>query len=86
MATQLEKIKAHGKTATVKVKFADFSLVTRSQSTTYGFRQARSIIEVIPDLLDLALTKDLPVRLLGIGISNLEFEDPDKQQTQIPLL
>ena len=86
VASQLEKINAHGKTATVKVKFADFSLVTRSQSTTAGFRQARSISEVVPDLLDLALTKDLPVRLLGIGISNLEFEVPDKQQTQIPLL
>ena len=86
VASQLNKIKASGKTATVKVKFADFSLVTRSQSTVVGFKQAHSIDKVIPELLDLALVKDQPVRLLGIGISNLEFEDHNEQQAQIPLL
>jgi DNA polymerase-4 len=86
VALQLEKIRASGKTATVKVKFADFSLVTRSQSTPAGFRHSRSIVEVIPELLDLALVKPLPVRLLGIGISNLEFEELNEQEPQIPLL
>ena len=86
VARQLDKIGANGKTVTVKVKFTDFSLVTRSQSNQNGFQTARSIAEIIPDLLDLALVKQLPVRLLGVGISNLMFDEVTEQEQQIPLL
>lgn len=86
VALQLDKIGASGKTVTVKVKFADFSLVTRSQTAPAGFKHSQSIQKVIPDLLDLALVKTLPVRLLGVAVTNLEFDSGIETETQIPLL
>lgn len=86
VAGELDKIGAYGKTVTVKVKFADFTLVTRSLSNHLGFKNAKSIFDVIPDLLHLALVKKIPVRLLGVGISNLVFEEKLANEQQIPLL
>ena len=68
---QLNTLGVMANTLTLKVKFADFSLLTRSVSSRNGFRQSQTITETIPALLDNALIKPLPVRLLGIAVSNL---------------
>lgn len=82
---QLDTIGVTGKTVTVKVKFSDFSILTRSTSHRAGFRQAKEIVEVIPELLDSALIKPLPVRLLGISVSNLELDSEGLADDQISL-
>lgn len=73
-----------GKTITLKVKFSDFSQVTRSISCTTFLSQASEIMLLLPQLLQQALVKDLSVRLLGVGISNLSSSEDNEQQ--IPLL
>lgn len=82
---QLKKFAGSGKTVTIKVKFSDFTQVTRSHSSKAGFRDATSIIRVIPDLLESAVVKNLPVRLLGISISNLVLDSESLEDEQIPL-
>lgn len=83
---QLYKFGGYGKTITIKVKFSDFSQVTRSFSSKAGFHSTDSILKVIPGLLETAVIKDLPVRLLGISISNLIHNSGEKRDKQIPLI
>ena len=82
---QLMKFAGIGKTVTIKVKFSDFTQVTRSHSSKAGFRNSKSIINVIPSLLENAVVKNLPVRLLGISISNLVLDSEALEDEQIPL-
>jgi DNA polymerase-4 len=67
-----EKVGAYGRTATVKVKYSDFQIATRS----------RSVLSVVAshaelELLSLELIRSIyplrrPVRLVGVSISNFE--------------
>lgn len=83
---ELCKYGGSGKTVTVKVKFSDFTQVTRSYSSKSGFRSANSITRVVPQLLENAVVKNLPVRLLGISISNLNPDSESISEQQIPLI
>jgi DNA polymerase IV len=75
---------ARGRTATLRVKFSDFEVITRSRSV--------AIIESASDLSDLALgiLKHLmppkkAIRLLGISVSG--FTDPGPGDAgQLPLM
>jgi DNA polymerase-4 len=82
---QLKKFAGRGKTVSIKVKFSDFTQVTRSYSSKAGFRDAKSIVKVIPPLLESAVVKNLPVRLLGISVSNLVLDSEVFEDEQIPL-
>jgi DNA polymerase-4 len=69
---------ARGRTATLKVKFADFELITRSRSA--------GIIDSADDLSNpaLELLKQLmptkkAIRLLGISVSGFADSEPDDQ-------
>jgi DNA polymerase-4 len=71
-----------GRTATLKVKFSDFELITRSRSI--------SIIDSVDDLSGLALDllKQLippkkAIRLIGISVSGFADSEPDDQ---LPLM
>ena len=83
---QLIKFDGYGQTVTIKVKFADFTQVTRSHSSKLGFRNAESITQVLPDLLENAIVNHLPVRLLGVALSNLVLNSEQSADEQIPLL
>ena len=67
-----------GRTVTLKVKFADFELITRSKS--FGVPLARPDFEAAGQAL-LSALHPLPkgIRLLGLGLHNLhegEAEPP----------
>jgi DNA polymerase-4 len=73
---------ARGRTATLKVKFSDFELITRSRSV--------GVIDSADDLsgLALALLKQLmptkkAIRLIGISVSGFADSEPDDQ---LPLM
>ena len=83
---ELNKFGGFGKTVTIKVKFSDFTQVTRSHSSKAGFRDAKTIIDVVPALLENAMVKNLTVRLLGISISNLVLDSETIGDEQMPLL
>ncbi len=85
VANDLVQLGVIGRTITVKVKFSDFSQVTRSCSNNTGFKHLDDMLQLIPELLDSALTKSLPVRLLGVTVSNLAANNVFNSEDQISL-
>ncbi len=81
VARRLEKSKVAGKTITLKIKYSDFSLQTRSRTIDYYVRSKDIILETAKDLLYQEEMKD-SVRLLGISLSNLNTEDKSKAAPQ----
>lgn len=70
--SRLKKKKVTGKTITLKIKYSDFSLQTRSYTLPYFTDEARNIYEVVKDLLLKEKLKE-SIRLLGISVSNLDL-------------
>ena len=60
-----------GRTVTVKVKFADFTLVTRSRTLDHALTGRREILSLLPELVEKTGAVARPVRLLGVSVSNL---------------
>jgi DNA polymerase-4 len=67
------RLRAHGsgaRTISVKIRFADFSTITRSHTVTGGITTAHAILAAATPLL-LGVQLKMGVRLLGISASNL---------------
>jgi DNA polymerase-4 len=74
-----------GRTVTLKVKFADFELITRSR-TVAGAVGSRSDLETVStDLLRALFPMEKAVRLLGVSISGF-VDDEGLLDSQISLL
>ncbi len=72
VATRLEELGRAGRTLTVKLRFADFSLVTRSLTQPQGFARWADMRPALPALLRRACHEGDAVRLLGVTVSNLD--------------
>ncbi len=75
---RLKKSKVAGKTVTLKIKYSDFTLQTRSKTLHYFVSSADLILETAKDLLYQEKMKN-SVRLLGISLSNLNTETSGKK-------
>ena len=71
---RLSKNKLAGKTVTLKIKYSDFTLQTRSRTLSYYIRTKDIIFEMAKELLYQEKMKN-SVRLLGLSLSNLNTED-----------
>ena len=82
IATELEgrlkKSKIMGKTVTLKIKYSDFSLQTRSKTVQKFFNDKASLFKVVKELLYQEKLYD-SVRLLGISLTNLDTNLKDKE-------
>ncbi|MGQ2984396.1 DNA polymerase IV [Flavobacterium sp.] len=70
---RLGKKKIAGKTVTLKIKYSDFTVQTRSKTLPYFISDKSLILETVKELLYQEKPKD-SVRLLGISLSNLNTE------------
>ena len=70
---RLKKQNIAGKTVTLKIKYSDFSQLTRSKTVPYFISDKGLILENVKELLYQERMKD-SVRLLGISLSNLNTE------------
>jgi len=75
---RLVKSNVAGKTVTLKIKYSDFTLQTRSKTLPLYVSTKELIMETVKDLLFKEGMKN-SVRLLGISISNLN-NDPDSNR------
>lgn len=77
---RLQKAKTFGKTLTVKIKFSDFSQITRSTSQSTEIQTFDNILELTFKLLDQVEWDNhrQGVRLLGITCSNFEKNDAEE--------
>lgn len=71
VATRLRRHGVMGTTITLKVKYADFSTVTRSRTVPDGIAHANDMFDLAKELLKKTEAGRKPVRLLGISLSNL---------------
>lgn len=84
VANRLAKSSIKPKTLTVKIKFSDFSQITRSKTEEEAIRNEQSIKTMAKKLLLNVLEPAHKIRLLGISLSN--FEHPTKKtQEQLTL-
>src|SRR5215213_9052021 len=59
-----------GRTITLKIKYSDFKIITRSKSFTEPLNQLSIIADTAKELLLAVYTEETKIRLLGITISN----------------
>ncbi len=70
---RLKKSKIAGKTITLKIKYSDFTLQTRSKTLPYFVSEKALILETAKELLYQSPMQS-SVRLLGISLANLNTE------------
>ena len=63
-----------GRTVTLKIKFANFTQITRSRSRPLPLRSRAEFEELVEVLLGPEFPPELPVRLLGVTLSGFEPE------------
>lgn len=85
---RLERADFTGSTLTLKIKFSDFSQMTRSRTQSGFYSEKSRIASTALDLLRLHLPYNKPVRLLGVTLSNAVPAariPPTSKQLELPL-
>ena len=77
-----EKANAVGRMVTVKVKFADFQIVTRSRSFPSAIARHEALRQASITLVRTVLPATKGIRLLGVTVSNF---DSDADAKVLPL-
>ena len=80
MWKSVEKSSAEGKTVTLKIKFSDFEMITRSRTLDFYVDSKQQIVEIALSLLNDELPLPKPVRLIGVTLSNFKQEDQSPEQ------
>jgi DNA polymerase-4 len=74
----------YGKTITVKVKYANFKVITRSRTFSDKITQFKLLWSAAKEILRQVDLSQQKVRLLGLGVSNAT-DEPPKKYTQLEL-
>ena len=77
---RIERAKVSGRTVTLKVKYADFTLITRSRSFVRPIGDEAAFEAAGADLLERLLPVPKGVRLLGLGLHALAGEEAGPRQ------
>lgn len=89
VADRLQKKGLKGKTVTLKIKYSDFTNITRSRSITDPISDVENILSVAKQLLYGTNLLSVKIRLLGITLSNFGTEAllavNDNATSQLPL-
>jgi DNA polymerase IV len=89
VGARLRRHRHKGRTVTLKIKFQDFSAITRGKTLPEPTSSTRTIFETATALLD-AQTLPKKVRLIGVGVSNFStaptqlhlFQNQDKAKDE----
>ncbi len=84
---RLQRTRIAGKTLTLKIKYSDFTLQTRSKTLPYFIANKALILETAKELLYQEKMQN-SVRLLGISLANLNTDrekEPVTQSVQVQL-
>lgn len=74
-----------GRTVTLKVKFNDFGIITRSKSLPDAASSRSELERNSIDLLRNEVPLPKPVRLLWDSLSSLQADDQEEPQLDLPL-
>lgn len=81
VAKRLEKYQLKGKTVTLKIKFEDFKIITRSRSFPASINKAETIYNEAINLLNEANIGFAKIRLLGITLSRF-YDDMAEEKLE----
>lgn len=84
VASRLRQAGLTGRTVTIKVRYGDFTTLTRSATVGSGLDGGGEISEVASALLE-QVDLDPGVRLLGVGVSNLRGSTGEAEQLSLDL-
>ena len=76
LCERLERKNFSGMTLTLKVKFHDFTQITRSISTDKPLHTLKDILPLSKQLLSGVDYQNHPIRLLGLSVSNPKEDSP----------
>jgi len=82
---RIERAGAVGGTMTLKVKFADFTMISRTQSLTVPIGSRTMVAEVGRSILLRVLPVSIGVRLLGLTLSGLDLKPVAQTQSTLAL-
>jgi DNA polymerase-4 len=74
-----------GRTVTLKMKFNDFEIITRSRSVPVAISSRGELESLSAGLLQNEMPVPKPVRLLGISLSTLQGEFQAEPQLGLPI-
>lgn len=81
----LQRVDFVGRTITLKIRYADFSTRTHSKTMASGTSNPESIFKSVQALLLHTNAGQIPVRLIGVGLSNLIPRMENRQRYPIQL-
>jgi DNA polymerase-4 len=76
---RLTKNEVAGKTVTLKIKYSDFKMQTRSKTVPNYVSKKQEILDIATDLVRQESFRE-SVRLLGLSLSNLNTEDKEEEE------
>jgi len=88
VAEWLEKKSLKARTVTIKVRYSDFTTITRSHSTADYTGDGDAIVARAIKLLDKTEAGHRPIRLLGVSVHNFDRDqrqDDDHDDARLPL-
>ncbi len=83
---RLVELDLYGRTLTLKLRWSDFQLLTRSISRPGGFQDAQTMIPLLRMMLAQLDGGHRAVRLLGVSVSHLLFRKDMQRSGQITTL
>ena len=69
-----EKRNILGRTINLKLRYADFETITRSKTISHFSNDSKHIVKICLELIEDLAIEEKGVRLLGVGLSNLNTE------------
>jgi DNA polymerase-4 len=85
VAERLLRNHLNGRTITLKIKYSDFKIITRSRSFSLPQNDVNEITEVAIELLKSTLPAPKGIRLLGVSLSNFNEIEPGKPNPQLKM-
>ncbi len=81
----LDQRELHGRTVTLKVKFADFQQITRARSLPRPVASEAEMLAIACELAATVLPDPRGARLLGITLSGFDHPESEAEMTQLDL-
>ena len=80
---KMQEKKFKAKTLTVKIKYANFDMVSRSKTLELPFNDDKIMLHIGRKLLLQTLGPKCSIRLLGLSLSNLVWQNDDRNKQQV---
>ena len=85
LVARLDKHKSYGRTLTLKIKRADFSIINRSKSLKAPYDNKDIIYAETIKLIDQNFDTFGEIRLIGLSISNFNNSEDEPDQSQMEI-